>query len=487
MTMTSRIGTRWLMCLWALAAALWVLPMSAALAQQPAVADGGVLLVDIKGGIGPATRDHIRNGIEQAGNANARALVLRIDTPGGLDAATRDINQDILASPVPVIAWVAPNGARAASAGTYIVYASHLAAMAPATSLGAATPVSIGGGAPGGGRQPADDADGDDSDQADGDTGAETQRDSGSASERKAINDSVAYLRGLATLRGRDVAFAEAAVRDAATLTANEALERGVVEVVAASLESLLEQADGREVTVAGETLALAVAGQAVTELVPNWRVRLLSVLTNPTFAYMLLLVGMYGLLLEGYSPGAVLPGVVGAISLLLGLYALQVLPVNYAGLALIALGIILMVVELTTPTFGVLGIGGLVALVFGSVMLFDHVPGFAVSPWLLAGIGIASGAGFMFTLWLAMRARRRPVGGGAEEMLGHEAVVADSFDGRGQVRIRGELWQAASDAPLVAGQRVRVVSRQGLVLHVSPLDAGHPPESIHRSPEVVP
>ncbi|MGY0559698.1 NfeD family protein [Luteimonas sp. A277] len=483
MTITSRIGTRWLMCLWALAAALSVLVVSPAWAQEPATAGGGVLLVDIKGGIGPATRDHIRNGIERAASEDARALVLRIDTPGGLDAATRDINQDILASPVPVIAWVAPNGARAASAGTYIVYASHLAAMAPATSLGAATPVSIGG-APGGGRQ-SDDGDGDESDQ-NGDS-ADTQRGTGSASERKAVNDSVAYLRGLATLRGRDVAFAEEAVRDAATLTAGEALERGVVEVVAASLESLLEQADGREVTVAGETRTLAVAGRTVTELAPNWRVRLLSVLTDPTFAYMLLLVGMYGLLLEGYSPGAVLPGVVGAICLLLALYALQVLPVNYAGLALIALGIILMAVELATPSFGVLGIGGLVALVFGSVILFDHVPGFAVSNWLLAGIGIASGAGFMFMLWLAMRARRRPVGGGAEEMLGHEAVVAGSFEGRGQVRIRGELWQAASDAPLVAGQRVRVLSRKGLVLRVSPLDGGHPHEPINRSPEVMP
>src|SRR5690554_3701727 len=481
MNVTSRDCARWLLCLLALASTLFA--AQAWQGQAPAGEGGGVLLVDIKGGIGPATSDHVRNGIERAGREGARALVLRIDTPGGLDAATRDINREIMASPVPVIAWVAPNGARAASAGTYIVYASHIAAMAPATALGAATPISIGGGGPGGdGQQPGagDEAAG----EAEEDGPA--RRGGGGAAERKAVNDSVAYLRSLAYLRGRDAAFAEEAVRDAATLTADEALERGVVEVVAASVDSLLEQVDGREVTVAGDTYALAVAGQQVTEMAPGWRVRLLSVLTDPTFAYILVLVGMYGLLLEGYSPGAILPGVVGAISLLLGLYALQVLPVNYAGLALIALGIILMAVELTTPTFGVLGVGGLVALVFGSVILFDDVPGFSVSNWLVGGIGVASGVGFMFALWLALRARRRPVGGGAESMPGREAVVARVVDGRGQVRIRGELWQAASDQPLEAGQRVRVISREGLVLHVTPLPDNQIPESSNHSPETM-
>lgn len=480
---TSSGSARWLLCLLALASTLFA--AHAWQGEAPAAAGGGVLMIDIKGGIGPATRDHVRAGIERAGREGASALVLRIDTPGGLDAATRDINQDILASAVPVIAWVAPNGARAASAGTYIVYASHLAAMAPATSLGAATPISLGGGSPGGdeGGRDAEEEPAEDS-PAEGDAEADegqprdrpARREAGGAAERKAVNDSVAYLRSLASLRDRDEAFAEAAVRDAATLTASEALERGVVELVAANVESLLEQADGREVTVGGETLTLALAGKPVTAVEPGWRVRLLSVLTDPTFAYILLLVGMYGLLLEGYSPGAILPGVVGAICLLLGLYALQVLPVNYAGLALIALGIILMAVELTTPSFGVLGTGGLVALVFGSVILFEDVPGFSVSNWLVAGIGAVSAAGFMFALWLALRARRRPVGGGAEEMLGHEAVAAADFDGHGQVRIRGELWQAVSDVPLARGQRVRVLSRDGLVLRVSPL-AGSGPE----------
>ena len=483
MAMTSRTIAWLLLCTLGLALALPAAHGWQGQAQAPA--GGGVLLVDIKGGIGPATRDHVRSGIRQADRDGARALVLRIDTPGGLDAATRDINQDILASPVPVIAWVAPNGARAASAGTYIVYASHVAAMAPATSLGAATPVSIGGGAPGGGEQAEEDTGNGDAEEG-ADEEEPAQRGGGSASERKAVNDSVAYLRSLASLRDRDPVFAEEAVREAATLTASEALERGVVEVIAASLESLLEQVDGREVVIAGTTSTLDVAGQAVTEVEPGWRVALLSVLTNPSFAYILLIVGMYGLLLEGYSPGAILPGVVGAICLLLGLYALQVLPVNYAGLALIVLGIILMAVELSTPTFGVLGIGGLVALVFGSVMLFEDVPGFGVSSWLIAGIGVACAALFTFAIWLALRARRRPVGGGAEDMPGREAVVARVDGGRAQVRIRGELWQAESDQLLQAGQRVRVVSREGLLLRVEPLP-GQLPEAINHSPEASP
>ncbi len=477
MAQTSRIAACLLLCVLGILAVLVLAP---AHGQEDQGSSGGVLLLDIKGGIGPATRDHVRSGIEQATDEGARALVLRIDTPGGLDAATRDINQEILASPVPVIAWVAPNGARAASAGTYIVYASHVAAMAPATSLGAATPVSIGGGSPGGG-EPDDNGAG--GNQPEAEEGQSAQRGPGSAGERKAVNDSVAYLRSLANLRGRDAAFAEEAVREAATLTASEALERGVVEVVAADVDSLLEEVDGREVLLAGETSVLDVAGQEVTEIVPGWRVQLLTVLTNPTFAYILLLVGMYGLLLEGYSPGAILPGVVGAISLLLGLYALQVLPVNYAGLALMALGVILMVVELTTPTFGVLGIGGLVALVFGSVMLFDDIPGFGVSNWLIAGIGLAIAGSFMIAIWLALRARRRPVRGGAEEMPGREAVVASVQGDRAQVRIRGELWQAASSHPLQAGQRVRVVSRDGLLLQVEPL-AGQTPDPFNHSPE---
>jgi len=448
-----------------------------AIAQAPAPSSssGEILLLDIKGGIGPATRDYLRGGLKRASDEGARAVVLRIDTPGGLDAATRDINQAILASPVPVIAWVAPEGARAASAGTYILYACHLAAMAPATSLGAATPVSMGG--PGAAPQP-DESRGQRETPA-GNTPATTpspRREPQDAMSRKAINDAVGYLRSLAELRGRNGEFAEAAVRDAATLTASQALAQGVIEIIAGNSDQLLRQAHGRTVRLAQREVTLDLVGRNLTVVTPDWRARLLAVLTEPTVAYLLLLIGLYGLVFEGYSPGAILPGVVGAICLLLAAYGLQVLPVNYAGVALIVVGVALIAIEFAVPSVGAAGVGGVVALVAGSLILFDtQVPGFGVPGGLIAGIGVATALLFMGMVWLASLARRQPVVTGQEELIGQLAVATRDFEGRGQVHVRGEHWQASSMVPVRRGQAVRVLALDGLVLRVAPDDESTP------------
>ncbi|MCK7595357.1 NfeD family protein [Pseudomarimonas salicorniae] len=435
-----------------------------------------VYTVEIDGAIGPATTELLQRALREAEAASAAALVLRIDTPGGLEAATRDIDQAILSAPLPVVVWVAPAGARAASAGTFIVYASHVAAMAPGTHLGAATPVALGGGSPGGpGKAPGPTAD---ESAPESEPGADEASGKGSAPgpatalERKAINDTAAHLRSMAELRGRNAEWAERAVREGVSLTASEALEQGVVEVLAADLDALLAALDGREVRLGEDRVVLRTAGAEIVEVEAGWRYRLLALITHPNVAYLLLLAGLYGLLLEGYNPGVLVPGVVGVICLLLAAYALQMLPVNYAGLALILLGLLLMVGELLTPSFGVLGIGGLAALVFGSVVLFDaDIPGFGVSRGLIGGIALSTGALMLLGLHLLARARKRPVPGVLDEEAADagasHAVALSDFDGHGRVRARGEVWQAMSRGPVRAGQTVRVLGMDGLVLKV--------------------
>ncbi|WP_119155472.1 NfeD family protein [Caldimonas tepidiphila] len=461
----------------ALALLLAGLLAAAIVAAQGAAPDRAaaapVTLIGLEGAVSPGSADHVVRGLARAERRGSQLVVLRLDTPGGLDTSMRQIIKAILASPVPVASYVAPGGARAASAGTYILYASHIAAMAPGTNLGAATPVQIGGGGAPAPRPPADAPTGKPGDAG----GSRDAPPSPSASEKKQLNDAVAYIRGLAQLRGRNAQWAEQAVREAVSLPANEALKAGVIDLVASDLDALLKQLDGRTVQAAGlpRTLATAAAPRVTEE--PDWRARLLAVLTDPSVALILMMIGVYGLFFEFMNPGVGVPGVLGAICLLIGLYALQMLPVNYAGLALIGLGVAFMAAEAFAPSFGILGIGGVVAFGAGALMLIDtEVPGFGIPLGLVVALALTSALLIGAVTAMALRSRRRAILTGDEALAGHVAEVLDSGAPGLWVRFEGEHWQAASESPLRPGQKVRVLARRGLVLDVAPLDS--PPTS---------
>jgi len=429
-------------------------------------APGVISVVPITGPIGPATADFVQRALDRAEADRVDLVVLQMDTPGGLDTSMRDIIKAILAARVPVATFVAPGGARAASAGTYIMYASPIAAMAPGTNLGAATPVDIGGPGPLP-SAPEPPSKGKDADK--GESPAKPGK-SDDAMTRKQVHDAAAYIRGLAQLRGRNVEWAERAVREAVSLPAQDALAQHVIDLVATDVPDLAQKLDGRKVTTAAGERVLATAGATITVAAPDWRTRFLAIITHPSIALILLTVGFYGLVFEVMNPGMVLPGVVGAIAILIGMYALQLLPTNYAGLALVLLGLSFIVAEAFVPAYGSLGIGGVIAFVVGALMLIEtDVPGFGV-PWPLIATLAVTSLLFLFGIAAAaMKARRRPVVSGREQMIGSHGVVVDNAEGEDWVRVHSELWRARSAHPLASGQTVRVTGKEGLVLTVVP------------------
>jgi membrane-bound serine protease (ClpP class) len=453
-----------------LAVALIALGTLLAVAEPTAPRTPAAAAMTIDGAIGPGTVRQVSQGLQQAVREGASVVVMQMDTPGGLDTSMREIVRAILASPLPVLTYVGPSGARAASAGTFILYASHVAAMAPGTNLGAATPVPLGGGAsqPNRGSRGTDP----DADAGEGQAGS------------KAVNDAVAYMRSLAELRGRNADWGEQAVREAASLPAQAALAQGVIEFVAADIPTLLQQVHGREVQTSQGTLRLQTAGMEVRHMAVDWRTRALLVLANPNLALVLLMIGVYGLLFEFMSPGALVPGVAGAIALVLALYALSALPLNQAGLALLLLGVGLLVAEAFAPSFGILGLGGVLALVLGAGMLVDEHDGTVLAPSLplVAGMGLASLAASMLVLRLAWRNRHLRSHSGTEGLIGQPARVLDWSDASadGHVLLAGERWRATGDATLQPGQQVWVVAVQGLRAQVStqPMAGSSPPPS---------
>ena len=440
-------------------------------------ADRQAIILDMEGPIGPATRDFLERSLQTAADRDAALVIIRMDTPGGLDASTRDIVKAILNSPVPVATYVAPEGARAASAGTYILYASHVAAMSPATNIGAATPVSIigsPGNQPPGKKAEEPKPEGEQQPDSGKDQTGAAEQQPADAMTRKAVNDAVAYIRGLAEKRGRNADWAELAVREADSITSEKALELGVIDLVAANVGDLLDKIDGMVVEVNSRDQELLTRGLVIDRLEPDWRNEMLAVITSPTIAYLLLLIGVYGLMLEGYNPGAIVPGVVGAICLLMALYAFQMLPVNYAGLGLIALGIILMIAEVMAPSFGALGLGGIIAMVIGSIILIDtDVPGFVVSRALIGSIATAGSLGLMGIVWFAIRARNRPVVSGQEQLVGASGTALVNFDSEGEVFVHSERWQAITESPVAADQEIVVTAIDGLTLLVRPATKG--------------
>jgi membrane-bound serine protease (ClpP class) len=427
------------------------------------------IVLEIDGVVGPALADYLLRELGAIKPGDTGLVVLRMDTPGGLDTSMREIIRAILASPVPVAAYVAPRGARAASAGTYITYACAIAAMAPGTNLGAATPIQLGGPPllPGG--QPEQSPPDNGSTGKGGEyQGGNPLADPADTESRKIINDAIAYIRSLAELNGRNADWAAQAVRSAASLPASEALKLHVVDVIAEDVSDLLRKIDGRTVTVAGKPERLVTAQLEVVTVVPDWRTHLLAIITNPDIAYLLMLLGVYGLIFELANPGTVLPGVMGGISFLVALYALNLLPVDYAGAGLVLLGILLMVAEAFIGSFGVIGVGGIFAFAIGSIIMFhSNAPGFGLSLSIVIAATAVTAGLLLLVVAMLLRSRRRPIVTGREALVGAEGEAVAWQGEEGRVRVKGEIWRARAVHPLDPGARIKVVAREGLVLTV--------------------
>ena len=429
----------------------------AASADKTTVPTGAVWVIGIDGAIGPASSDFLSRSFEKARISDARLIIIEMNTPGGLDASMRDIIKLILASEIPVATYVSPSGSRAASAGTYILYASHIAAMAPATNLGAATPVQIG--APTMPSPPVPSA---------GEEEEDDQADKSTAMERKMVNDAAAYIRGLADMHGRNADWAEDAVREASSLSSAEALDMNVIDIVADDITDLMAQIEGMSVVLNGNEMVIMIEDSVIHEEKPDWRTELLTILTNPNLVMILGMIGIYGIILEFYNPGSLVPGIIGVICLIMAAYALQMLPVNYAGLTLMLIGIVLIIAEAMVPSFGILGFGGIVAFLMGGLMLFDTDSGAFQIGWPVLGATVfVMAIVIIVTIRLALKMRKQSVTTGIDVLIGREGEVLIDFKQKGQVRIGGEIWAARSTVDVKQGDSVRVLAVDGLMLEV--------------------
>ncbi len=398
-----------------------------------------VNVIEINGVINPVASKFITEAIDQSEEDGAQCLIIQMDTPGGLMDSMRTIVKKMLSARVPVVVYVSPSGARAASAGVFITMAAHIAAMAPSTNIGAAHPVTLGSG----------------------------QKENKAMME-KVVNDAVAQIKGIAKKRGRNVKWAEKAVRKSVSITEGEALKLKVIDLVAPDLDSLLAKIDGRKVKIDSEKKVLATKGASINRRQMGWRYRLLDIISNPTIAYILLMLGIYGIFFELYSPGTILPGVVGAICLILAFFALQMLPINYAGLALILLGIILFIAEVKITSYGMLSVAGAISMFLGAVMLIENPTEYMrISLRVIIPMVLVSVAFFAFAVTMVIRARTKKPTTGVEGLIGEVGVSVSLLDPEGTVSIHGELWRAECDERIEKGERIKVIGVNHLKLKV--------------------